>query len=488
MNKSYFLERVLLKRPHALLEYDYSLVPETFQAVDKVTVTCKKHGPFNTKVCTHMFGAGCRQCGIERNAAQQSLTTTGFIAKSKQKFGDRFDYSKTVYINKNTELKVTCRIHGEQLTLPDVHLAKKNGCTKCNKEIGMQLQKEKYLEKARKVHGDKYDYSRVAYTKINDKVEIVCPSHGSFWQDLYNHAARTNGCPSCAIGNDRLGLDRFIRKARQIHGDAYDYSKVVYETVNSMVNIVCKKHGEFVQRAGSHLAGNRCKKCFLDTCKLPTEDFIKNARAVHGDAYDYSKVRYEGNKTPVEIVCPSHGSFWQKPNTHTSSGNGCRLCSESKGERAVEIFLKKYGIKHIREYRILPYRYRFDFFLPEFNIYIEFHGQQHYMSVEVFGGDEGLRSNKERDAIKKQLVTASGGRLIVLSYQTLSDGIVEKELIRRLKRAYMHWYVIGDTIRVFKTTIDVVKTFGLPTDLPLREVDSFVVKTIHGARLLFEPF
>lgn len=434
MNKSYFLERVLQKRPTALEEYSYDLLPETFIATDMIPVVCKTHGTFTQKASAHAFGAGCISCSRARIAIGRQLTTDEFIAKSIKRFGDRFDYSKTQYVRKDVELIVTCKRHGDIVTTPEQLFWSTYGCKDCDFEIPRENRKARMLAKAVEVHGDRYDYSRVIYVNSNDPVEIICPVHGSFWQGLYQHTAKKTNCPKCFRDNEKLSQAEFIGRARHVHGDVYDYDKVVYVHGQIPVTITCRKHGDFTQRANSHLSGNGCKECFLEGNKLTTEEFIENARRVHGDTYDYSKVNYLGNKVEVEIVCPRHGSFWQKPNSHVSSKNGCRLCYESKGEKAVEVVLKKYGIEHIREYRIPPYRYRYDFYLPEFNVFIEFHGHQHYQPVGLFGGDEAHQLVKKNDKMKVRLVNRVRGTLIVLNHLDLSDGSVEKKLIQRLKR------------------------------------------------------
>ena len=383
MNERYFLEGVLLKQPNEAL-------------------------PKNT------------------------LSTEQFIAKSKAKFGNTMDYTNTHYTGKYNLLTIGCSTHGKVVMDASQHLRTKHGCTKCDYERRKRARWEIVLKKAKDVHGNKYDYSRVIFTNMNDKVEIICPLHGSFFTDLYSHTARETNCPKCAIENGRHTTESFVKKALAIHGDLYDYSKSIYTTGDAIITIICKKHGEFTQRAMSHLAGCVCRKCFIEKCKLSVSDFIKNARSVHGDLYDYSNVVYSGNKTPVEIICPLHGSFWQKPNTHVSSRNGCGRCNESRGEKAVLEVLDKYGFSYMREYRIKPYLYRYDFYLPELNVFIEFHGHQHYRPVTVFGGTEEFRKTQIRDAEKEQLVADVNGKLIVLAYFDLINHSVEAALVRKL--------------------------------------------------------
>ena len=122
----------------------------------------------------------------------------------------------------------------------------------------------------------------------------------------------------------KLTTEDFIKKAKEVHGDKYDYSKVVYKGNRTLVTIVCPIHGEFQQKPSNHLSGNGCPDCSGNK-RLTTEDFIKKAREVHGDKYDYSKVKYVNTSTKVCIVCPEHGEFQQTPNDHLG-GKGCPNC------------------------------------------------------------------------------------------------------------------------------------------------------------------
>ena len=185
---------------------------------------------------------------------------------------------------------------------------------------------KKFIKKARKIHGDKYDYSKVEYINAHTKVCIVCPIHGEFWQTPNNHTNKTKpkGCPKCA-GKLVTDTESFIKEARKIHGDKYDYSKVEYVNTMSKVCIICPIHGEFLQTPNKHLSGNNCPKCSHQSYLHTTDSFIKEARKIHGDKYDYSKVRYINAHTKVCIICPIHGEFWQLPTNHLR-GKRCQKC------------------------------------------------------------------------------------------------------------------------------------------------------------------
>lgn len=124
--------------------------------------------------------------------------------------------------------------------------------------------------------------------------------------------------------------EEFLRRCRDAHGDTYDYTKTVYTKMHSKVIITCRKHGDFEQRAQSHILGKGCWECSYETRnlhkRLSAEDVIRRFREVHGDKYDYTFVRYTGTKTDVQIDCPIHGAFWQTPNNHMA-GVECPACS-----------------------------------------------------------------------------------------------------------------------------------------------------------------
>ena len=180
---------------------------------------------------------------------------------------------------------------------------------------------EEFIQRARKVHGDKYDYSKVEYVNNRTKVCIICPEHGEFWQTPDSHMLG-NKCSKCS-GSKKLTTEEFIEKAKQIHGNKYDYSKVEYKGNKIKVCIICPEHGEFWQMPINHCSKNNhngcpiCAKTIVaNKLRKNNSYFIEKAKQIHGDKYDYSKVEYVNNRTKVCIICPEHGEFWQTPDNH----------------------------------------------------------------------------------------------------------------------------------------------------------------------------
>lgn len=197
------------------------------------------------------------------------------------------------------------------------------------------MDKEVFVQKAKLIHGDRYVYSLVDYKEGDIKVKIICREHGVFEQKPIYHL-KSRGCPEC---NPKRALTtkEFIIKAKEIHGDKYNYSLVEYVNVNTPVKIVCCEHGVFEIRAGVILqkdSKNSCPECkkinnlnraYHSARKKTTEEFIEDARKVHGNKYEYALVKYEHSYIPVIIGCPAHGKFEQKPTNHLN-GRGCPFC------------------------------------------------------------------------------------------------------------------------------------------------------------------
>lgn len=221
--------------------------------------------------------------------------------------------------------------------------------------MSKRLTTAEFIERARQVHGNRYDYSKVDYINSKTKVCIICPIHGEFCQIPDGHLVG-HGCLKCG-GKDRLQTDEFINRAKKIHGNRYDYSKVNYINDKSKVCIICPDHGEFWQTPNGHLHNRGCKKCgAIKLSKLKssnTNDFINKAIKIHNNIYDYSKVHYINANTKVCIVCSEHGEFWMTPHNHLV-GQGCPKCRYLKisvsEKLSTEEFIQKANKVHHFKY------------------------------------------------------------------------------------------------------------------------------------------
>lgn len=191
---------------------------------------------------------------------------------------------------------------------------------------------EIFIEKAKKVHGDKYDYSKVEYVNSKTKVIVTCKLHGDFKQSPNNHLTGYVGCKKCT-GIETLTKEKFTLKAQEIHGDKYDYSLLnSISGVDTKISIICPIHGEFMQSPYKHITRQQgCPECgSIQRAKTYTKSlktFIKEAQIVHNNKYTYESSVYKHTNKNLLITCPIHGDFKQQPANHLQ-GQGCPSCAK----------------------------------------------------------------------------------------------------------------------------------------------------------------
>ena len=335
--------------------YDLSKVQYTGRR-NKITVICPKHGEFKILAGNFIRGGGCKKCANEEQGNRMRGNTDDFIIKLKKLYGDYYDYSLVSYVDCSTPVKIICPKHGEFSATPN-SLLQGHSCKECGKES--------YSEKTRHT------------------------------------------------------TEQFVEKAKKIHGDKYDYSQSVYLGSNKDITIICPEHGPFTQRASAHLLGQGCPKC-ADNQKIDKEEFIRRAREIHGNKYDYSKVDYINNYTKVIITCPEHGDFEQFPHSHLQGNGCQKCCEEPLLEREVLELLEKNSILYVQQKKFDGLVYKrslsFDFYLPEQNIAIECQGIQHFRPVEQFGGIDSFNEQVARDETKRKFCGENGIKLLYYNH------------------------------------------------------------------------
>lgn len=268
---------------------------------------------------------------------------------------------------------------------------------KYSKETDSRIIAEKtkiFIEKAKNIHGEKIDFSKTIYTGCQQKSTFICPIHGDF-KSLPSNILKGHGCPKCG-NRTSMTKEEFVEKAREVHGDKYDYSKVDNIKSSNKICIICPTHGEFWQNALKHLKGCGCSLCSKNK-KDTKESFIDKARKVHGNKYDYSKIEYINAKTKVCIICPKHGEFWQRPVSHLKGNccPYCKE-SHLEEEISLFLdknniqYEKQKKFGNIKYKRCLP----FDFYLPKYNVIIECQGEQHFEETNFFNDEKRFLKDK----------------------------------------------------------------------------------------------
>lgn len=213
----------------------------------------------------------------------KKTTTLEYLNKLFEKHGNLYDYSKVEYKSSFEKVIGICSIHGE-FTMSACNFLKK-GCQKCGEQkrkASRALTIQDFIEKAKKVHGDKYDYSKSVYTLASNKIEITCSKHGDFWQTANSHLNK-QGCPRCNIGVV-WNINDFISVSTLKHNNKYDYSLVEYVNCSTKVEIVCPLHGKFSMTPNNHMRGQGCRKCFNGNF-FNRESWIKNSKGKEGIFY-----------------------------------------------------------------------------------------------------------------------------------------------------------------------------------------------------------
>lgn len=373
--------------------YDYSLVSFKLKS-DKVSIICNVHGIYEQRVTHHLRGSGCPTC--HRNS--KSKGRDKFITQSNELYGTTYDYSKVVYINNSDKVTIFCNVHQKEFTqTPKRHLLGV-GCTDCLSEKTNKKRTETFISKAIEIHGHKYDYSKVEYKGMLNKVSIICKVHGIFEQTPSGHYV-TSGCAQCSTvtssqtRKNNEGFS-FLKRVEKLYEGKYDYSLAKYKGNNVHIKILCPIHGEFQQTPIQHSKGVGCNKCNIYDSMTPTEYFISKSKEIHGDTYDYTNSIFTHSNNKVDIICPTHGAFSQEARNHSSAGSGCPKCvgNTSKNETVIMDHIRQLGFEVIQSNRDLIPPLEVDITIPSKKVVIEYNGL--YWHSEKFGKDRNYHKNK----------------------------------------------------------------------------------------------
>ena len=342
------------------------------------------------------------------------ITLEKFIERSKEVHGNKYDYSKVHYNHITDKVCIICPIHGEFWQSARQHY-RGQGCPICGREKLADTQKdtqEEFIEKFKKVHGDKYDLSKVEYVNSVTPVTIICPEHGEF-KMRPNYLLNGRGCPTC--GNSKKGSFRKLNeedvKEKILKKfPNYDTSKIHYKSLKDKIIIGCPIHGYYESVPYSLMIGHGCPKCASEQQSTrqmkTTEQFIKEAMSVHGDKYDYSETIYRGAFEPVTIICKKHGPFQQKPTNHLS-GCGCQECGklESKYEKEIIEFIESIYSGEIKKHnRWFLKGQEIDIVIPEKKLAIEFDGLYWHSEAQIPERNYHLNKTKACETYGYQLI------------------------------------------------------------------------------------
>ncbi|XMO86644.1 hypothetical protein AAFN75_17805 [Algibacter sp. AS12] len=365
-------------------QYDYS--KSEYKNVDsKLEIICKipEHGTFFQTPYKHLNRKqGCPICGIEKSKSKRTKPFSKFLAQAIKIHGKKYDYSKSEldYNGAFSKIIITCKKHGDFRQTPDNHVNDGKGCYECGLDghsLLFSRTQEEFIELAKEVHGNKYDYSLAEYKGADKKVTIICKEHGK-WKQFASSHLKGHNCPNCT-GNSGLTKDEFVEKAIKQHGEIYNYDKANYVNAHQKVKIECPVHGFFKQAPTDHIYSNGkgCPKCKETTGERKIRLYLES----QGINYKYQK-----------------------------------------------------RFKDCNHKTTLP----FDFYLPDSKTLIEFDGIQHFKPVSIWGGEKALKSQQKRDEIKNEFALENNYKLIRINYLELEK--IEYILNSEIKTAYNNGY------------------------------------------------
>jgi len=434
-----------------------------------IRFVCKKHGlEFSEKysdIKSKGNITGCKEC-IKEKGLTYLLPREDRLQIFKENLSKHPDIEFLDFPNLDEEftsikhkIHCHCKKHNFDFYVEGGNLLNGNRCPKCAAESRKKKLSalagsnsplitplDEAVERAKKVHNDKYDYSLISPEKwkgMYGKYDVICPIHGKFVQRFNEHVNRRQGCPKCSkqgmVAKLTKGSVFYLQKFYEAHGNRYDYSHIE-ENPNlkssDKVTIVCPIHGEFQQAVGNHYSGQGCPKCAIEernrnmsesvaACKRSNEFYAELGKNVHGNRYDYSealKIPYKNENQKVPIICPIHGTFYQSWSGHVRMAEGCPECNLSKMEEKTANLLRESEIEFERE-KIFPglvgiygKPLRFDFYLPQFNVCIECDGIQHReYTPGLHRSIEDFHRQIEYDQRKEKFCKEKGIRLIRIS-------------------------------------------------------------------------
>ena len=224
LSKDVFIEKAI--KVHGY-KYDYSFI--TYKnARTKINIVCPEHGLFAQAPGSHLSGNGCPVCGNIKIGDSKRLAVTEFIKRANAIHNGKYDYTLIDYKNVTSKIKIICPVHGVFSQIASIHLLG-GGCRDCGYDqvsIKNRISKIDMIERFKNVHGDKYDYSKVDYNVVKDKIKIICPVHGAFYQVAFDHASG-NGCPKCQESQGERKISLFLTEHKILFIPEYRFPDCV---------------------------------------------------------------------------------------------------------------------------------------------------------------------------------------------------------------------------------------------------------------------
>lgn len=294
-------------------DYSNSVYVDTHTPIE---VRCKKHDCiFRPTPKNHKNGSKCYYCGREAQIEKAKKNKEQFVKEMFDLYGDNYDVSNSNYINSKTNIEVLCIHHGVFHKKPS-DLLNGNACKKCGKNANTKSSnKDVFIEEAKKVYGEKDDYTETNIVSSKEKVKIRCTKHDLIFEKTIQTYLFGYGCPKCSAENyskiRTKTTEEFVNKAKEVHGDNCDYTDTVYKGCNEKVTVKCNIHNLYFDTIPeNHIRGGRCRKCLSEniskalrgkdgTCGYTKSGYVKQANG--REAYVYIIKCWDGDEEFYKI-------------------------------------------------------------------------------------------------------------------------------------------------------------------------------------------
>lgn len=394
---------------------DIEVLGEYINSQTKILHRCKIDGyEWYAKPNTILNGKGCAMCyGNIKKTHEKYVKEVAEINPNIEVIGK--------YVNANTKILHRCKIDGHEWMARPYGILSGQGCPKCGGHI--LKTHEQYVKELLTINPN----IEVVGKYINSHTKILhrCKIDGYEWMVQPNDILQGYGCPRCA-GNERYGHEEYVRRVAEINSDI----EVIGFYINNQTKILhkCKIDGHEWMATPNHILHNSgCPMCSANAKKLH-EQYVLEVKSLNPNIEVLGL--YDGAFTKISHKCKICGYEWSSFPNNILCGCGCPKCKESHGERNIGKWLDRYDILYQRQKtfddcknkRLLP----FDFYLPDYNVLIEYNGKQHYEPVAYFGGIKNFEGIVERDKIKEEYCKQNNIPLFKIPYFANIDEELER--------------------------------------------------------------
>lgn len=384
------------------------------------------------------------------------MKTEEYAEKLNNKFDGQIEVVGT-YVTGRTPILHRCTKCGFEFQInPTKLLERKNACLNCTEDIfnrkGMikktrKKTNEQFLQQLSDKWGDKLT-PLTEYDGNKTKIKFRCNECGNEFMAKPNDVLSgwTRWCPVCSnriMGeNAKKTHDEYVKDLKKVWSDKIIALEEYSTNRNIPILHRCNECGfEWKTTPHNLLSGEGCPNCKKKTIselkKKSQEQYEQELREVWGDRVILVD-EYKTTDTPIYHMCGKCGHKWKVSPHNLLSGRGtcCPKCNMSKGEVAIDVFLTNNNIKYefnrpVFEWLIFEKKMKPDFWLPDYNLVIEYNGEQHYMPIEQFGGEDGFKVTQLRDELKRKQLNEHGVDLLEIPYWEYNN--ISKILDKKLK-------------------------------------------------------